>query len=68
MDVRPTTVLLSGGPCALNVYCVVTETGLRISEDLFVVGFGRSLSQSMYPPLATVNQMTDELVLRLRKC
>ncbi len=68
LETRPTAVLLSGDQWALGVYRAAAEKGLRVPEDLSVVGYGNSpLSECLYPALTTVNQATDELGMNITR-
>ena len=59
---RPTAIMVPGDQLALGVYRAVAEMGLRIPEDLAVVGYGNSqISAMLFPPLTTVDQMPTEM-------
>lgn len=54
---RPTAILTVGDRLALGVYKAASLLGLKIPEDLSVIGFGGSpISECMYPGLTTVSQ------------
>lgn len=58
---RPTAILTVGDRLALGVYKAANILGLKIPEDLSIVGFGGSpISECMYPGLTTVSQNAQE--------
>jgi LacI family transcriptional regulator len=59
---RPTAVFAGNDQQALGVYEAARERGLRIPEDLSVVGFDDlALSRWLPPPLTTVRQSLTEM-------
>lgn len=62
MQDRPTAIFAANDMTALGVYRAAKEAGLRIPEDLSVVGFD-NLHDSAYmvPALTTVDQFLDEM-------
>ena len=62
LDVPPTAVFAANDEQALGVYAAVQRQGLRVPEDLSVVGFDDvPMSQWVLPPLTTVRQPIREL-------
>jgi DNA-binding LacI/PurR family transcriptional regulator len=58
----PTAVLTSNDLTAIGVLRAIDLAGLRVPEDISVVGFEDiELSQSTYPPLTTIRLSRDEL-------
>jgi DNA-binding LacI/PurR family transcriptional regulator len=58
---RPTAIIAFSDVAAENVVAVARERGLRVPEDLSVVGFDDSpLARRMTPPLTTVRQDVEE--------
>ncbi len=54
---RPTAVFAANDDLAVHVYKVAAKLGLRIPEDLSVVGFANmSFAEILSPPLSTLNQ------------
>lgn len=54
---RPTAIFAATDPLAKSVYRAAAEVGLRIPEDLSVVGFADDdFAREMWPPLTTVRQ------------
>ena len=54
---RPTSIFAATDPLAKTVYHVAAELGLRIPQDLSVVGFADDdFANEMSPPLTTVRQ------------
>lgn len=59
---RPDFVFAATFPLALGVYRAVDQLGLRIPDDIDIIGFGSSgLNQVLSPPLTFVEQPTREL-------
>ncbi|MFI9814164.1 LacI family DNA-binding transcriptional regulator [Saccharothrix variisporea] len=59
---RPTAIVACNDGTALGVYQAAHEAGLRIPEDLSVVGFDDiPSSREMIPPLTTVRQPLREM-------
>lgn len=58
----PTAILASNDMSAMGVYQAAQEAGLRIPDDLSVIGFD-NLRESAYlfPPLTTVDQFISEM-------
>ncbi len=57
---RPTAIFASNDQMAMGVYQVAEEMGLRIPEDLSVVGFD-NITESKYLGLTTVDQFMSEM-------
>ena len=58
----PTAVLTSNDLTAIGVLRAIDRAGLRVPEDISVVGFDDiELSQSTHPPLTTIRLSRDEL-------
>src|SRR5205814_942766 len=54
---RPTAVFCATDPIAMKVYVAANRLGLKIPDDLSVVGYADfSFSEDMLPPLTTVRQ------------
>ena len=54
---RPTAIFAASDPLAKNVYHAATELGLRVPQDLSVVGFADDdFAAELSPPLTTVRQ------------
>jgi LacI family transcriptional regulator len=62
LDDRPTAVFAASDQMAMGVYEAVRQRGLRVPEDLSVVGFD-DLPQACWtsPPLTTVRQPLSEM-------
>lgn len=61
-DLRPTAVFAVSDHEAMFVYQVAAETGLRIPEDLSVIGFADlDFASSLDPPLTTMRQKPQEI-------
>lgn len=59
---RPSAIVAASDETAFGVYEVVAEFGLRIPEDLSVVGFDNvTEAASVDPPLTTVDQSIEEM-------
>jgi len=53
---RPTAIVVYNDTMAFGVIRAILEAGLKIPEDISLVGFdGLDLGQSVYPPLTTVS-------------
>ena len=57
---RPTAIFASNDQAALGIYEVAEEMGLRIPQDLSVVGFD-NIPESKYIGLTTVDQFISEM-------
>jgi LacI family transcriptional regulator len=58
----PTAVLTSNDLTAMGAMRAISRTGLRVPEDISVVGFDDiELSEFMHPPLTTVRLSRNEL-------
>lgn len=58
----PTAMILAGDKLAWYVYEVAAQRGLRIPDDLAVIGFGNtSFSGHMIPKLTTIDQQPELL-------
>ena len=61
-DVRPTAVLASNDLTAIGAMGAITEAGLRVPEDISVVGYDDiQLSAFTTPPLSTVRLPREEI-------
>jgi DNA-binding LacI/PurR family transcriptional regulator len=61
-DATPTAVLASNDLTAIGAMGAITEAGLRVPEDISVVGFDDiQLSAFTTPPLSTVHLPRDEI-------
>jgi LacI family transcriptional regulator len=60
LDNPPTAIFASNDQMAMGVYQVAQERGLRIPEDLSVVGFD-NIMESKYMGLTTVDQFISEM-------
>ena len=60
LDHPPTAIFASNDQMAMGVYQVAGEMGLRIPEDLSVVGFD-NIMESKYMGLTTVDQFISEM-------
>jgi LacI family transcriptional regulator len=62
LDDPPTAIFAANDQTAMGVYQAAQEVGMRIPEDLSVVGFD-NLRESLFlkPPLTTVNQFIQEM-------
>jgi LacI family transcriptional regulator len=61
-ECRPTALFCSNDEIALGAYRALEESGLRIPEDVSVVGFDDIASAADYrPPLTTVRQPLEQL-------
>nr|WP_277349916.1 substrate-binding domain-containing protein [Nonomuraea sp. FMUSA5-5] len=61
-DHPPTAVFAGNDLQAAGVYQAATERGLRVPDDLSVVGFDDSLlCETLSPPLTTVRQPLDDM-------
>jgi LacI family transcriptional regulator len=59
---RPTAIFAANDMSAMGVYQAAKEAGLRIPEDLSVVGFDNLRDASlMTPALTTVNQFVEDM-------
>ncbi|MBW8002793.1 MAG: LacI family transcriptional regulator [Planctomycetes bacterium] len=67
-DPRPTAVFGISDYEAANVYAAAAALGLRIPEDLSVIGFSDlEFAKTMSPPLTTVRQRPHEIGQRAAK-
>jgi LacI family transcriptional regulator len=60
LEKPPTAIFASNDQMAMGVYQVAKEKGLRIPEDLSVVGFD-NITESKYMGLTTVDQFISEM-------
>lgn len=59
---RPTAIFAANDMSAVGVYQAAEEAGLRIPEDLSVVGFDNLRDSSfMTPALTTVDQFIEDI-------
>jgi DNA-binding LacI/PurR family transcriptional regulator len=60
--VRPTAVICSSDMMAVGVLCEATSSGVRVPDDLSVVGFDNiDASAWVSPPLTTIEQPIDQI-------
>jgi len=58
----PTAVFVSNDTMAIGAYRAIKERGLKIPEDISVIGFDNSyISQYMSPPLTSINVSLPEI-------
>ena len=61
-ECRPTAIFAANDEMAFGVMHVAYEMGLRIPDDLSLVGFdGTPFSSFVIPPLSTIRRQTDEM-------
>jgi len=60
LDRRPTAIFASNDQAAMGVFQVAQEFGLRIPQDLSVIGFD-NIMESKYMKLTTVDQFISEM-------
>jgi LacI family transcriptional regulator len=60
LDKPPTAIFASNDQMAMGVYQVAQQRGLRIPEDLSVIGFD-NIMESKYMGLTTVDQFISEM-------
>jgi LacI family transcriptional regulator len=62
LEDRPTAIFAANDMSAMGVYQVAGELGLRIPEDLSVIGFD-NLREASYlnPPLTTIDQTVEKM-------
>jgi len=60
LDNPPTAIFASNDQTAMGVFHVAEELGIRIPEDLSVIGFD-NISESKYMGLTTVDQFISEM-------
>ncbi len=59
-DDIPTAILVANDSIAIGSYKAILEEGLKIPEDISIIGFNDiSTSAYMYPPLTTIRLHTD---------
>jgi DNA-binding LacI/PurR family transcriptional regulator len=59
---RPTAIFCANDECALGLLRSAWEKGVRVPEDLSIVGFDNSpVSSASFPPITTVRQPLDEI-------
>jgi DNA-binding LacI/PurR family transcriptional regulator len=59
---RPTAVMCVNDPCAAFVYEIIQRKGLRIPEDISVIGFDNVIMTNGYkPPLTSINVEKKEI-------
>lgn len=64
----PTAIVTAGDQFALGAYRAIQSSGLKIAEDISVVGFsGSPLSIGIYPQLTTVSQFGNEVGIESAK-
>ena len=62
LPIPPSAVFVANDAMAMGVICAASQLGIRIPEDLSVVGYDNiSFSEFFNPPLTTVNQHIAEL-------
>lgn len=66
---RPTAFFATMDILAIGIYSGISESGLRIPEDISVVGFDNIfMAQYMLPPLTTYNAPVDDLARESIDC
>lgn len=60
MDARPSSIFASNDQSAIGVYLAADELGIRIPDDLSVVGFD-NISESRHLGLTTIDQFLPEM-------
>ncbi|WP_339182519.1 LacI family DNA-binding transcriptional regulator [Oceanobacillus sp. FSL W7-1293] len=66
MKEAPTAIFASTEPLAIGAMQGVREAGLKIPDDVSIVGFDNSiLAQMCYPQLTTVAQPTEEMAEKI---
>jgi len=60
LEIPPTAIFASNDQMAMGVFQVAAEMGLRIPEDLSVIGFD-NITESKYMGLTTVDQSISEM-------
>jgi LacI family transcriptional regulator len=69
MDPRPDAIFLTNDFCAAVCIQVLRELGLRIPQDIAVVGFNNdTISQLMEPQITTINYPGNEIGEVAAKC
>lgn len=58
---RPTAVLASGDVLAAGALQALTSAGLRVPDDMSVIGFDDSIANILAPPLASIGRPLDEM-------
>lgn len=62
LNPRPTAIIAANDAMAYGVYESVRELGLRIPQDVSIVGFDdETAAVDMFPPLTTVHQPVGEM-------
>ncbi len=62
---RPTAIFASNDDMAIGVMRVAHQSGIRIPDDLSVVGFDDiPLGQQMFPALSTIRQPVEEMAIK----
>lgn len=65
LNPRPTAVLASNDLSAIGVLGAIRDAGLRVPEDISVMGFDDiELSSFLYPPLSTIRVPRTEIASR----
>jgi DNA-binding LacI/PurR family transcriptional regulator len=61
MPDRPTAIFSAGDQIAIGAYRAFYSRGMRIPDDISIVGFsGTQVSENIFPPLTTINQYPYE--------
>jgi len=60
LEQRPTAIFASNDQMAMGVYQVAQEMGIRIPDDLSLIGFD-NITESKYLGLTTVDQFIMEM-------
>jgi len=60
-EFRPSGIVCYHETMALGVYAAVYEAGLRIPEDISIVGFDDVYAQVVYPPMTVVSHMLEDV-------
>ncbi|MEY8522273.1 LacI family DNA-binding transcriptional regulator [Lachnospiraceae bacterium 38-10] len=68
-DERPTAIVISEEAMVIGVYRAAAECGLRVPEDLSLIGFDNVYTaEYMQPPLTTCDAQISELAEKSVKC
>jgi LacI family transcriptional regulator len=60
-DFNPTAIVCYHETMALGVYAAAYEAGLRIPDDISIVGFDDVYAQVVYPPMTVVSHMLAQV-------
>lgn len=60
-DIRPTAFLISSDILAAGAYRAVSEKGLKIPEDISLIGYDDTIAEFLAPPLTTMQLPAEEI-------